>query len=304
MKVGSLPELPVGVTSFGGALCGDDLFVWGGHCGEAHQYNASGQNRILYRLNLKDPTEWKAEHESERGRQGLAMVSHDGKLYRMGGFEARNEQGDEHDLHSVTDFEMYDVAVGEWVPLTPMPESRSSFDAVVVADKLFVMGGWSLAGEGNTKWSEPAYSFDLSNPEGQWTELPAPPFQRRAMSLAFDDDKIYVIGGMQKAGGPTRKVDVYNTSTQEWSEGPELPGEQGMEGFGNSAFNIDGSLCVTTYSGMVYSLADHSEWKKMGELETGRFFHRLLPIGERKFALVGGANMESGKTFDVLTIEF
>ena len=72
-----------------------------------------------------------------------------------------------------------------------------------------------------------------------------------------------------------------------------------MEGFGNSCFNIGGSLVVSTYGGNVYELnAAGDEWISLGTLETGRFFHRLLPVSDSEFVLVGGANMESGKTLD------
>ncbi len=303
MMVDSLPEMPIGITSFGGALCQDHIYVWGGHDGAAHEYYRSGQNATLYRLNIVDGKEWEKVHEDEQGRQGLAMVSYDGNLYRLGGFQARNKRGDDQDLHSVSTFDMFDPESGEWTELSPMPEPRSSFDAVVHGDKLYVMGGWSMQGSENSKWSETAWSIDLSSMKPEWQELPAPPFTRRALSVSFSGDNLYAIGGMQKTGGPTRRVDVFNTKTNEWTVGPELPGEQGMEGFGNSSFNIGGRLCVTTYGGHVYSLSDAGdEWNKMGTLETGRFFHRLLPIADDKFALFGGANMESGKTTDVEVI--
>ncbi|MGI9515411.1 MAG: Kelch repeat-containing protein [Pirellulaceae bacterium] len=297
-----LPELPVGITSFGGAHCDGYLYVYGGHNGAAHSYYRSGQNPVLYRLSLDDPKAWEEVHKSPRGLQGLAMVAHNGKLYRMGGFEARNAEGEDQDLHSVADFEVLSPESEEatWEALSPLPEPRSSFDAVVVGDKLFVAGGWTIAGEGPNEWLQTAWVIDLNDIDAGWQELETPPFTRRALSLGFCGDKLYVIGGMQQRGGPTRQVDVLDLETNVWSEGPELPGEEGMEGFGNSSFNIGGDLVVSTYGGHVYKLNEAGDgWDKLGSLEIGRFFHRLLPISDQEFALVGGANMESGKTTDV-----
>ena len=300
LQVDHLPELPVGITSFGGALCDGHLYVWGGHDGAAHEYYRKGQNPTLYRLDLAQPKQWEAVNESKQGRQGLALVAHGGKLYRLGGFEARNEQGADQDLHSVASFDCFDPTSGEWTELSPMPEPRSSFDAVVLGNTLYVVGGWALAGEGNTEWCETAYSIDLSDPQSEWQPLPQPPFTRRALSVATQDNKLFVIGGMQEQGGPTRNVSIFDPQTETWSDGPELPGAQGMEGFGNSSFNVGGKIAVTTYGGHVYQLNDAGDgWNKLGSLETGRFFHRLLPISEEAFALVGGANMENGKTTDV-----
>ncbi len=295
-----LPELPTGITSFGGAHCDGFLYVYGGHNGNAHEYYRSGQNPILYRLNLDDPKVWEEVHTSSRGLQGLAMVAHGEKLYRLGGFEARNARDEDQDLHSVADFEVYDPAVGKWEALSPLPEPRSSFDAVVIGDTLYVAGGWTIAGDEPTKWLETAHSIDLNNLEAGWQALPKPPFVRRALSLGFQGDNLYAIGGMQQRGGPTRRVDVLDLNTGVWSEGPELPGEQGMEGFGNSSFNIGGDLVVSTHGGHVYKLNEAGDaWEKVGSLENGRFFHRLLPVSDNKFVLVGGASMESGKNFEV-----
>ncbi len=290
----SFPALPVGITSFGGAVCDDHLYVFGGHCGDAHDYYKSGQNGVLYRLNLRSPEAWEAVNESD-GLQGLAMVQHDGKLYRVGGFQARNEQGAKQDLHSVAEFAQFDFQQNQWVPLTPMPSPRSSLDAVVFGDTLYVVGGWNLQGKDETVWHDYALSIDLNDPNASWQKIPMP-FKRRALSVGYQEDKLYVVGGMQEKGGPTRKVGVYDTQQKTWSDGPELPDGGTMEGFGSSCFNIGGNLVVSTYSGKVFKLADSGdEWKKIDQLETGRFFHRLLPFSRDRFVIVGGANMDIGK---------
>jgi hypothetical protein len=38
-----------------------------------------------------------------------------------------------------------------------------------------------------------------------------------------------------------------------------------------------------------------AKWEKINTLESGRFFHRLLPLNDQNFVLVGGASMETGK---------
>lgn len=303
LNITTLTEMPVGITSFGAAVCDGAIYTWGGHDGAAHEYYQAGQNSVLRRLALNGQGEWESVHDSKIGRQGLAMVSHAGKLYRMGGFEARNQRGEEQNLHSVATFEQFDPATNQWTELPAMPEARSSFDAVVLGDKIYIMGGWALAGEGNTQWSDTAYAYDLTSADSKWEKLPQPPFQRRALSAAYQGDRLFVIGGMQKQGGPTRAVSIFDPDTGTWSAGPDLPGEDGMEGFGNSSFNVGGQICVTTYGGHVYQLSeDGTAWKKMGSLDSGRFFHRLLPVSDNAFALIGGANMESGKTTEVEVI--
>ena len=93
--------------------------------------------------------------------------------------------------------------------------------------------------------------------------------------------------------------------SKEWTDGPELPGKDGMAGFGSSCFNVGGKLIVSTYGGDVVQLSDAGDaWEKIYFLDPSRFFHRLLPISEKQFMLVGGANMEIGKFQDVQVLTF
>ncbi|MEM7455630.1 MAG: hypothetical protein AAF456_14855 [Planctomycetota bacterium] len=293
-----LPDMPVGITSFGGALAGNHIYVYGGHCGNAHEYYAEGQNQTLYSLDLNEPQQWNAVGEGI-GLQGLAMISYDGNLYRLGGFNARNEEGDDQDLHSVNEFAVFDHDSKNWRQLTPMPTARSSFDAVVVNNTVYVVGGWVMEGAKEQVWCDTALSFDLSDESAQWEQLPDVPFRRRAISLGYQGEQLFVIGGMEP-GGTTRQVAIFNLNSREWSEGPELPGEESMEGFGSSCFNIGGTLVASTYGGNVYRLNEAGDnWELITKMETGRFFHRLLPVSDSAFALFGGANMRTGKTMQV-----
>jgi len=108
---------------------------------------------------------------------------------------------------------------------------------------------------------------------------------------------------MQQKGGPTRKVAIYDITSREWQEGPELPGDEAMEGFGSSCFNVGGKLVVSTYGGNIYTLDDANNWTLIHKSDEGRFFHRLLPISDNEFALFGGANMESGKFYHVEVVQ-
>lgn len=295
----SIADIPVGVTSFGGAIANNKLYIYGGHTGKPHSYYNSGQNDKLYSIDLSKPSKWEIAGKGI-GLQGLAMVSHQDRLYRIGGFHAHNKEGEKHDLRSVKDFAVYDSDNQTWKQLEPMPSGRSSFDAVVVGGVIYVVGGWEMNGKDGTQWCDTALSFDLTNKNAKWQMLPQPPFKRRALSVGFQNGKLIVIGGMQEKGGPTKKVALYNLSSNEWSDGPELPGDGRMEGFGNSCFNVGGELIVSTYSGNVCKLsADFSQWQIISTCDEGRFFHRLLALNPSDFILVGGASMETGKFYDV-----
>ncbi len=291
---GEYPPLPETVTSFGAALIEDVLYVYGGHTGRAHQYYQEGQAKTLWRLNLAQPDGWEALGEGP-GLQGLALVADGGKLYRIGGFTARNQQGEPSDLWSQADVASYDPAAERWDELPALPEPRSSFDAAVLDGKIYVVGGWKMAGGQDPHWHSTAHVLDLNATSAGWTSLPDPPFQRRALSVAAFDGKIYAIGGMQAEGGPTTRVDIYDPVGRQWQQGPSLQG-QGMDGFGSSAFAAGDRLYVSTMHGTLQRLADDgSAWEIVQELERARFFHRMLPLSGHRLLMIGGANMAEGK---------
>ena len=298
-----LPDVPHPVTSFGGAVISDDIYIYGGHEGDAHDYYLEGQSKSLWRLNIDGKAAWK-EVAQGPPLQGLAMVSHDGKLYRLGGFSARNKKGEDQDLWSVADVASFDPASNKWADLPAMPETRSSFDTTVASNKIYVIGGWQLQGEGDSVWHKTAYELDLSAADSKWKALAEPPFQRRAPSVATFEDKVYAIGGM-KQDGPSTEVHVYDIASGKWTPGPAIPGK-GMEGFGSAATAVGGKLYVTTFSGMLLRLSDDGQsWEEVQKLKRDRFFHRMLPIGDNRLVLVGGASMASGKfaEVDIVTVK-
>lgn len=297
----ALPPLDPGITSFGAAIVGDDIYLYGGHFGKPHHYSQEGQSDQLLKLNLKSPGTWEVVSKGPR-RTGLAAVAHQGKFYRVGGFEARNQEEEKQSLWSMPDFARFDPVSGQWQDLPPMPSGRSSHDAVVIGDILYVVGGWELRGDGEAKWHDTAYSVDLSRPDPVWNELPKPPFLRRALSLGEWHGKVVAIGGMQSEGGVTTATAIFDPKSNTWSDGPKLNGEP-MEGFGSSAMLCNNKLGVTTFAGNIQVLADDgSRWINTGKMTHPRFFHRMLTWDGHDALIVGGASMKAGKIRDIETV--
>ena len=294
--VHDFPPLAKGTTSFGGAVVGDALFVYGGNYGSAHEYANEDQSGDLWRLDLNKPGQWEIVGTGPR-LQGLAMVEHRGKLIRVGGFTARNKSGEPQNLVSQADVARFDPQSRTWESLPTLPQPRSSHDAAVIGDTLYVVGGWALRGESkNSHWHETALALDLSAEKLEWREIAAPPFKRRALALAEWGGKLACVGGMMESGGPTTAVAIYDPAANRWSEGPALQGGA-MDGFGASAFASRDSLYVTTVSGSIQRLSGEGQaWEYVGQLAQPRFFHRLLPWQGTQLLVVGGASMEEGKT--------
>ncbi|MEX0820470.1 MAG: hypothetical protein WD070_12790, partial [Pirellulaceae bacterium] len=222
-----LAPLPVTITSFGGAIADGHVYVYGGNLGSAHSYSNDGQNKTLYRLSL-DSGKWE-EVAQGPPLQGLAMVAHDGRLIRLGGFTARNAEGEEHDLWSRDDVALFNPAADspEWQKLPSLPEPRSSFDAAVLGNHVYVIGGWAMAGrDGERVWHDTAWKMDLSADSPSWEPIASPSWQRRALAVAAHDGKIFAIGGMDSGGDTTTATEVYDPATDRWSTGPDLADDE------------------------------------------------------------------------------
>lgn len=286
------PPLPEAVASFGAVVDGGWLYVYSGHTGTEHDHSAENLSHHFVRLKLDGGDAWENLPMSTP-LQGLPLVAHDGKIYRVGGLSARNTTTDDkEDLHSSAEFAVFDPATDKWTSLTPLPEGRSSHNAAVIGDKLYVVGGWRLTGSSKGDWQTDTLVFDFNDPDAGWQKLPQPPFKRRAIAASQLDGKLVVLGGMNENAKVAREVFLFDPATGKWSEGPKIPGA-GMAGFGVSAWNLDGKLYVSGFRGVVYRLNDAgSEWEEAARLASPRFFHQLVPAGDGGLLAVGGASSD------------
>jgi len=97
VQAGHFAKIPELVTSFGGAIADGYLYTYGGHTGRAHSYSTEEQGNVLRRLKLDGQSKWETLAKGPH-LQGLALVAHQGNIYRIGGFTAKNAEGEEHDL--------------------------------------------------------------------------------------------------------------------------------------------------------------------------------------------------------------
>lgn len=279
--------LPCAIASFGAATAGTHVYVYGGHVGRAHRHSRDNLVGSFQRLDLSAGKGWEAL-PADRPVQGTALVAGpNGELIRVAGLDARNESGAPEDLHSVAEVVRFDAESNRWTQFVPLPEPRSSHDAVVVDGKLYVVGGWRLAGDDEPEWHKTAWVCDLTAFSPSWTPVPAPPFVRRACAIAGLGRGLVVVGGMDERG-PTSGVWILDPALGDWRRGPELPGP----GFGAAALGVGDAVFASALDGRVFRLdLDATQWVCIGTLGIPRFFHRfaLTPNGTELVAL-GGAS--------------
>ena len=299
----ALPELPEGMASFGAAVCGDWLYTYGGHTGTAHDHSCENLCQHFQRTTVDGKGEWE-NLTMQTPLQGLPLVAHGDKLYRVGGLSARNKPDEDEDLHSVAEFSRFDPETKRWEELAPLPEPRSSHDAVVIGDKLYVVGGWKLAGSSAGTWLETAWVCDLSQDAPKWEAIPSPPEKRRALALANWNGKLVAIGGMDSDDATSARVECFDPESGKWTELAEFPGGGFMSGFGASAWGMDGTVYASGWGeGQVFKLADDGQsWTEAGKVQLARFFHRLLPAPGNALFVVSGAT-ERGHVTSIEKVE-
>ena len=299
----AVPPLVEPVSSFGAAVSDGYLYVYSGHTGTEHDHSAANLSQCFCRVPLAGGQPWEML-EMQTPLQGLALVAHGGKLYRVGGMNARNATtDDDENLHSTTEFAQYDPATKTWTKLADLPAPRSSHNAVVIGDRLYVTGGWTLSGSRKGDWLDDSLVYDFSDPSVGWQKLPKQDFQRRALAASQWHGQLAALGGMDERAKVSRRVDFFDPATGKWSEGPELPGT-GMSGFGVSAWNLGDSLYISGFNGRVFRLAERgTKWEEVAKLDEPRFFHQLVPAAQQDALLVVGGASRDGHLADVELVD-
>jgi len=282
----ALPPLPEATSSLGAVTLDGYLYAYGGHAGTTHKFNTQTVLGTFQRLKLEGGKDWESLPGGPK-LQGMNLVTHNGKIYRIGGLQPKNSPDMPADNVSLSDCASFDPKENKWQPISSLPSGRSSHDLVVVGDKLVVVGGWESRGKGNMPvWHETSLILDLKTKGAKWEQIPQP-FIRRALTAASISNKVYVICGMDEMGVLKNEVDVYDLATKKWSAGPLLPGDK--TGFSPAANNVQGKIIVSTSEGLVFRLNDAANgWEKVGTSNTKRIVHRLVPYGKNAL-LVGGA---------------
>ncbi|MGL4464778.1 MAG: Kelch repeat-containing protein [Planctomycetia bacterium] len=300
------PPLPEAVNSFGAITVGDHVYVYSGHTGMGHAHSRANLSKTFLRLDWKNPAAWETLPAGP-ALQGLPLVAHRGRVIRVGGLDARNATADdEEDLHSTDEVAAYDPAAKKWTALPPLPSARSSHDAAVFDDKLYVVGGWTLNQPADSTWHDDVLVLDLAAEKADWKVLCKAPFKRRALSAAAVDGSLYAIGGLAEKGGISLEVDRYDLASGTWSKGPTLPDAAPaksaakdarpdmaarMNGFGSTAVVGDGALYLGVFTGEVLKLdAKADRWTSVATLAPGRFFHRLTTAGAGRLLTLGGSS--------------
>ena len=150
-------------------------------------------------------------------RGGSGAVLYKNKIYQVCGIDLGHTSGTNNHFNS------YDLLSGEWKELTKAPHIRDHFSAIVVADKLYCIGGRNTSFHLPTNFEAffdatvpyvDVYDFNVEKWETMESELPYPTAAGGTANLG---NKIIYFGGegtLDHAYDQTQCLDI---STGEWT---------------------------------------------------------------------------------------
>ena len=129
------------------------------------------------------------------------------RLYVLGGFKiVSNQPTDE--VH------VYDLRTHEWTVASPMPNPRGGHAAIVMDDKIHLIGG------GNSVSTIADHSqYDPAT--DSWQDLAPLPRSEGSPAAVVVDGKIYAIGG-RSGFSDFGDMYIYDPMTDTWSTGPSI----------------------------------------------------------------------------------
>jgi N-acetylneuraminic acid mutarotase len=159
---------------------------------------------------------WQKRAAPTNGRDGVANVVHNNRLYVIGG----------RSNHSGLAFnEVYDPLTNNWTNKAAMALGRADCTAVVINGKIYVFGGYDGSKVfTNTQEYDPEHD--------SWTTEDNMPTARWGLSAVADKNKAYVFGGQLANGIQSKKLEIFDPSQpsgHQWCSGADMPfGAQGL----------------------------------------------------------------------------
>ncbi len=211
----ALPLLPVPRSDAAAAIIGNMLYVaggynmwYGGALSYTHSYNLTTQQWITASA-LITPV------------SGAAGVVVNDELIVLGGFDNISESAY---------VQLYDPIKNQWRVGAPMPVSRSEFDAVVLGNLVYVIGGNIISTTAHSTAAKvesmPATLVSTYDPQTEeWHTVAPLPAPRIDFTAVARNGKIYVIGGTDRwiTGSAQKDLFIYDPLRDEWTLGPTLP---------------------------------------------------------------------------------
>jgi N-acetylneuraminic acid mutarotase len=177
-----------------------------------------------------------------------------------------------------------------WSSGKSMPEPRTEFSAVLLDNKIYVIGG-----SGEKGITKTVYVYDPRT--DQWATVAPLPEARDHMGASSYDGKLYVVGGFNGNDIPTDQLLIYDPDRDEWQEGKPMPRALGalaaqfINGTLYAVGGVDSSHQVVS-TNQAYD-PDTDTWTERQPMPTARH-HFASAVVDGKLYVIGGRILGNG----------
>ncbi|WP_138751633.1 Kelch repeat-containing protein [Paenibacillus sinopodophylli] len=187
---------------------------------------------------------WSDKASMPDKRAGAATVEYQGKLYVFGGTNG-NGTGSASGPTSNTSY-VYDPATDQWDTKQAMPTARSAASAVVLNNKIYVLGGYNFVSGVLTRVAK----MEIYDPETNiWTTGTNLTSAKAWVGTDVYDGKIYVFGGTNQSNANLTTVESYNPLTNGWTTLSPIPSVGGAIGVAQ----LEGKFYVSGFNNYAFS---------------------------------------------------
>ncbi len=206
---------------------------------------------------------------------------------------------------------VYNFNTEKWAESTPLPQPRGEHTAVVIDEKIYVVGGRFKGTPESADFND---HFDTASllvfdpTTGEWSSAPNAPTARNSHAAAVIDGKMYVVGGRQftaqengeYANVNVASLEVYDPAAERWETLAPLPKVAG----GITATAVDGKLYVfggeqwvpeqaVIAEAWVYDPA-LDQWTALPDMPTPRHGMAAGAIGNQIYVIGGATETGAG----------
>jgi N-acetylneuraminic acid mutarotase len=152
--------------------------------------------------------QWQVRADLPNPRHHMAAVSHNGKIYAVGG-----QHKHDGSLVPQSSVHRYDPASNTWVEMAPMPEGRNHIGSTtfVIGDKIIVIGGQFKHVTSTVPPKNDIFVYDIS--DNRWTAFTPLNHGRHSAIAGVINGQVYLTSGSTTGvttdGGQTSSRRIY-----------------------------------------------------------------------------------------------
>jgi N-acetylneuraminic acid mutarotase len=182
-----------------------------------------------------------------------------------------------------------------WSNGPDLPSLITEHSAVVLEDKIYIIGGVDLLEGGKT---DIVRVFDIKS--NQWSIAPPLPIPLDHVGVSTDGSRIYVVGGFaagDMARRPSDRLFIYDPIQNNWQEGTPMPTARGAltADFINGVLYAVGGINsshIPVATNEVYDPVSNS-WSETTPMPTARH-HHTSAVANGQLYIIGGRILGNG----------